>query len=277
MDDDCWVSCESMLASLRVRFAGCFVGNAANQTDEEDSNNLDAPLFIDEFDHAIEVANDEEIGTNGYSMEMGDTGDLDEDEPTVQQQEGKGTIDKGTILSPAKEYLRKIRMRSEKPASESKTSSSEYQSFDVDRAKTPDRRAGPQVGSHVWASDVASRAAAVVELTRGWDTRGRVLTGSSTSSTSSKTEAYARFVEQEKLEQEARARQEVQPEPEAAPCVVAEPPKIGKARIKGLGGPKVKPQPSAAARQSNDGASTKSGEDSSEVALKEPLLPTADC
>ena len=41
-----------------MRFAGCFVSNAANQRDEEDSNNLDAPLFIDEYDDAIEVVND---------------------------------------------------------------------------------------------------------------------------------------------------------------------------------------------------------------------------
>jgi len=252
-----------------VRFAGCFVSNAANQRDEEDSNNLDAPLFIDEYDDAIEVVNDKEDATNGYSMELGETGAEDE---SVQQEEHKGTI-----LSPAQEYLRKIRMRSTKPAADGKKPSNEYQSFDVDRATTPDRRGGPQVGSQVWANDVASRAAAVVELTRGWDTRGRVETDSSTTS---KTEAYARFLEQEKLEQEARARQAMQPDPEpdsAASPAVLEPPKIGKARITGLGGPKVRPQPSAATRPSADGASAKSGEDNSEVALKEPLLPTADC
>lgn len=108
--------------------------------------------------------------------------------------------------------------------------------FEVETAERHARQ-GPEVGSEVWANDVANRAAMVVELTRGWDTRGRV------ESDLSKEEAYAKFLETERRAQELARQQRAKSEP-PKPLVEAvaappPPPKLAKGKITGVAGPKL--------------------------------------
>ena len=149
-------------------------------------------------------------------------------------------------MSPAQKYLQKLRARAQGQVvnsaampGPSKPGQEEYAAFEVEATAVSEqrrRRTGPEVGSEHWANDVANRAAMVVELTRGWDTRGRV------ESELSKEEAYAKFLAEERDEQAARARAKSEPPkplveaPAAAPMA---PPKLAKGKITGVAGPKV--------------------------------------
>ena len=156
-----------------------------------------------------------------------------------------------------------------------KEETDEYAAFNTEaRGSGEGRRRGPSVGSEVWASDVARRAAAITDLTRGWDTRGRV------DSATTKEEAYARFLEQEREEQAARARANSLPEPDpvvpVAPAIRV-PPKLGLQNQR-VEGPRVKVQ--ASSRDSENGPrgarTPRAGEGEGNRA-SEPLLPSADC
>jgi len=186
--------------------------------------------------------------------------------------------DSGTPQSPAQRYLKELRARAQGQAvtapdgsTSSKAPSDEYTAFNVEKPQAKKPR-GPEVGSDVWANDVANRAAAVVELTSNWNTRGRV------ESTTDKDEAYEKFLKQEREELEARERANSKPNQienpvDVAPVVPQPPPKLGKMRIQGLAGPNVNVSPRSP-RLAEETSTTAVG---TSLGKTEPLLPSVDC